>query len=71
MGTLKVLMDDFSHIICKPCNEKLVPTTVELVYLASRFSVELPACPKCGKVFIPKDLAVNKMLEVEKLLEDK
>jgi hypothetical protein len=31
----------------------------------------LPRCPRCGLVFIPEELALGKMAEVEKLLEDK
>jgi hypothetical protein len=44
---------------------------VDLEYLDSRFTVELPRCAKCGFVLIPEALAMGKMLEVEKLLEDK
>jgi hypothetical protein len=46
-------------------------SAVELVYLKSNFSVELPVCPKCGFVLIPESLALEKMAEVEQLLEDK
>jgi hypothetical protein len=49
----------------------LVPATVELEYLGSVFSVELPACPQCGTVMIAEDLATGRMFEVEQLLEDK
>jgi hypothetical protein len=35
------------------------------------FPVDLPKCPKCGQVLITEDLALGKMAEVEKLLEDK
>jgi len=33
--------------------------------------VELPACAVCGLVLVPEALALGKMLEVEKILEDK
>lgn len=56
---------------CQPCGLKLQPATVELRYLGSVFSVELPACPRCGAVLISEELACGRMLEVEQLLEDK
>lgn len=71
MSTLKVLDTDYSHWRCIACDEPLSPSAVELEYLDSRFNVELPACPNCGLVLIPEDLALGKMAEVERLLEDK
>lgn len=40
-------------------------------YLQSAFDVFLPRCPQCGLTMIPRTLAEGKMLEVERLLEDK
>lgn len=57
--------------LCRPCGVGLRPATVELRYLGSVFSVELPACPQCGAVLISEELATGRMLEVEQLLEDK
>ena len=57
--------------VCRPCGLKLQPSTVELSYLGSVFSVELPTCPLCGAVLISEELATGKMLQVEQLLEDK
>ncbi|MDP3480104.1 MAG: DNA-binding protein [Desulfoprunum sp.] len=57
--------------LCRPCGVQLRPATVELRYLDSVFSVELPACPQCGAVLISEELATGRMLEVEQLLEDK
>ncbi|MDR1044186.1 MAG: DNA-binding protein [Candidatus Adiutrix sp.] len=56
---------------CRKCGRDLQPVTVDLTYVGSSFRVELPGCPDCGLVFIPPELALGKMLEVEKLLEDK
>lgn len=56
---------------CEPCGEKLRPGKVELCYLNSVFQVELPVCPKCSAVLIFEELATGRMLEVERLLEDK
>lgn len=56
---------------CERCAVKLKPGEVELNYLGNVFKVELPLCPACGKVLVPEDLAMGRMLEVEQLLEDK
>jgi hypothetical protein len=39
--------------------------------MSSTFPVELPACPTCGFIYIPEELAIGRMLHVEKSLEDK
>lgn len=57
--------------ICDKCKEKLVLQKVKVAYLGGNFEVELMKCPKCNNVFIGEDLALGKMLEVEKGLEDK
>jgi hypothetical protein len=45
--------------------------TVTLTYLEASFPAELYKCAKCGLVYIPEDLALGKMAQVEKTLEDK
>ncbi len=71
MSTLKLLDSDFSQWSCSACSEPLQPAPVELEYIDSLFNVELPRCPSCGLTLVPEGLALGKMLEVEKLLEDK
>ena len=44
---------------------------VTVSYMGSGFPVELLKCKKCGLVLITEELAMGKMLEVEKVLEDK
>ena len=56
---------------CGRCRCDLVTKKVELDYMGYSISHDLPACPKCGKVFISKDLAEGRMSEVEQTLEDK
>jgi len=68
--SMSFLPEDMNWI-CRPCGVKLQPSTVELSYLGSVFSVELPACPQCGAVLISEELATGRMLQVEQLLEDK
>ena len=56
---------------CADCGEPLKPGKVDISYLGNSFPVELLKCPKCGLVLIPEELALGKMAEVEKALEDK
>ena len=56
---------------CMRCDVALSPATIKLSYLNSEFEAELMQCPTCNKVFIGEPLALGKMLEVEKSLEDK
>jgi hypothetical protein len=48
-----------------------VPGKVTVAYLGSAYPVDLLKCPKCGLALVPEELALGKMLEVEKALEDK
>jgi predicted RNA-binding Zn-ribbon protein involved in translation (DUF1610 family) len=57
--------------LCARCNVALTPGKTTLNYLDRAFEVELMLCPNCGKVFIGEPLALGKMLEVERSLEDK
>ncbi len=66
-----VSRDDFSQWMCGECGLELVMKRVEVQYMGSGYPVELPTCSKCGQVFIPEVLAMTKMAEIEKLLEDK
>lgn len=58
-------------LICARCNVPLETGKVNISYLGSMFPVDLKRCPECKQVFIPEDLALGKMAQVEKLLEDK
>ena len=57
--------------MCAHCSKPLAAGKVNLTYMGSRFSVDLLRCPACGLVFVPEDLAMGKMAEVERILEDK
>ncbi|MDN5352726.1 MAG: hypothetical protein PWQ12_1647 [Clostridiales bacterium] len=57
--------------VCDKCKKKLVSEKVKVKYLDGNFEVELLRCPECKIVFIDEELALGKMLEVEKGLEDK
>jgi hypothetical protein len=57
--------------LCANCNVPLESGKVDVAYLDNAFPVDLLKCPNCGLVLIPEDLALGKMVEVEKQLEDK
>lgn len=56
---------------CRKCGTELTEQNVVFDYLSLNFSEKLPKCPKCGRVFLPKDLATGKMVQVEEQLEEK
>jgi predicted nucleic acid-binding Zn-ribbon protein len=56
---------------CGTCKEELVMKKTVFSYLGHTVSNEVLTCPKCGRVFIPEELAEGKMAEVEEQLEDK
>jgi len=60
-----------TSVQCLKCDIPLNTGKVNVAYLGSMFPVDLLRCPQCGQAFIPEDLALGKMAEVEKILEDK
>ncbi|WP_041440082.1 DVU_1557 family redox protein [Syntrophobacter fumaroxidans] len=56
---------------CGKCRVPLDMGKVNVSYLGSSFPVDLLKCPRCGLVFVPEELALGRMAEVERLLEDK
>lgn len=63
--------DPLGKLRCVKCNVPLVKGKAEFRYLDNGFPVELPVCPRCGFVYVPEELALGKVLSVEKALEDK
>ncbi|RJX35455.1 MAG: DNA-binding protein [Desulfarculus sp.] len=57
--------------LCQPCGRALTLGKVNVSYLHNLLSADLHRCPSCGQAFIPEDLAVGKMAEIEMLLEGK
>lgn len=57
--------------ICAKCDSALVAGRVNIKYMTTTFNPDLLHCKECGYVLIDEDLALGKMVEVEKLLEDK
>lgn len=56
---------------CCRCDQQLVADSVLADYLGINITTELPQCPSCHLVLISEELAVGKIAEVEKLLENK
>ena len=56
---------------CTFCDGELGIMKVGFTYMKGNFEVDLPACAACGLVLIPESLALGKMAEVERILEDK
>lgn len=67
----KIEVKNEDGLICTKCNVLLEPGKVNITYLKSSFAAELLVCPECGVVYIPEDMALGKILEVEKTLEEK
>jgi hypothetical protein len=65
------LPSEESDWLCVKCSLPLEIGQVNVGYLEFMFPVDLLRCAKCGQVFIPEDLALGKMAEVEKILEEK
>lgn len=59
------------HLSCGKCDVPLVMGKVTVAYMGNSFEVDLPHCPQCQMVFVPEDLAIGKMSQVEQALEEK
>lgn len=57
--------------VCGKCGSPLETASVNVSYLGSGYPVDLLVCKKCKRPLVPAELALGKMLEVEKLMEDK
>jgi hypothetical protein len=56
---------------CAKCGRGLEPVSLNIEYMGASFHVQLAGCPACGTALVDDELAGGRMLEVEKLLEDK
>ena len=60
-----------SQWVCGKCGNPLQVSSVNVTYLGSGYPVDLLICRKCNRPLVPADMALGKMQEVEKLMEDK
>lgn len=58
-------------LICQKCKIPLEKSPARFAYMGNAFPVELPVCPQCKFVYVPEELALGRVLSVEKSLEDK
>ena len=63
-------IDPEGKLTCMKCRVPLHKGKAKFMYLDNGFPVELPVCPGCGFVYVPEELALGKVLSVEKALED-
>lgn len=56
---------------CGSCGGPLQIATVQFEYMKGTFEVDLPACSHCGLVLVSEELALGKMANAERVLEDK
>jgi len=64
-------LSNYQGWLCANCHVALELAKVDISYLGNSFPVSLLKCPNCGLALIPEELALGKMFEVEKALEDK
>jgi len=62
---------DHENLVCCQCDVQLELIKTNFVYLRHSFSSEVPKCPRCGQIFISEELVRDKVVPVERLLEDK
>ena len=62
---------DEDKIICERCQLPLAKAKTKLMYQGVKFDADLLSCPQCRQTFVPEDLALGKMHELEITLEDK
>ncbi len=71
MSNDPIFTPDAGQWYCAKCDCPLIQQSVQAFYLGGAFAASLPACPQCSLTLVPKSLAEGKMLEVERMLEDK
>ena len=64
-------IDPEGKLQCMKCGIPLIKGLAKFRYLENGFPVEMPVCPECGFIYVPEELALGKILSVEKSLEDK
>ena len=56
---------------CFKCDQFLSMGSAQVDYLGNELTTDLPMCPSCMMVLISEPLAMGKVADVEKILEDK
>ena len=66
---LKITNDE--ALRCCKCDVLLEVEKINVRYLRSTFPTRLLRCPSCGQTYLPEDIAMGKVREVEMSLEEK
>lgn len=69
--TQYVQENEFAGWRCAECDCELEIKQIFIDYLGHAFPTDLPVCPKCGQVFLPEELVLNKMYDIEQQMEEK
>jgi predicted RNA-binding Zn-ribbon protein involved in translation (DUF1610 family) len=69
--TERINQTERNNWLCASCGIPLQPGKVTVSYLNNAYPVEMLRCPRCGLTWVPEEIALGKMAEVEKILEDK
>ena len=56
---------------CTACGRELEIVKVGFTYMKGNFEIDLPACGNCDLVLVSEELAIGKMADAERILEDK
>jgi RNase P subunit RPR2 len=64
-------METGEQWVCTKCGRPLSERQVQVRYLGNAFSVTMFTCIECGTAMVTEEMALNKMAEAEKILEDK
>ena len=64
-------MEEKQTLICDRCKVEMVPAETKFTYLGTSIQHKVPRCPECGQVYVPEDLVLNKMKQLEGTLEEK
>lgn len=56
---------------CARCSIDLEFAKVQITYVGCGFTIDALRCPQCHLVLVTEDMAVGKLAEAERVLEDK
>ncbi|OPY68053.1 MAG: hypothetical protein A4E63_02108 [Syntrophorhabdus sp. PtaU1.Bin050] len=57
--------------VCATCGTELEQGKAQIRYVGCTFSIDVLVCRQCDLVLITEDMAIGKIAEAEKVLEDK
>ncbi|MGI6727881.1 MAG: DVU_1557 family redox protein [Anaerovoracaceae bacterium] len=64
-------MEEKQTLICDRCKVELVMADTEFSYLGNVMRHKVPRCPECGMIYLPENLVLGRMRELEEVLEEK